>query len=301
MATVRIVVTGANGRLGAYLIDRLASPGRIIHAWHGRSQPIPHLAGSAVWSSVDLESVSSIERALEAVDPEIVFHLAAVSSADAVAADPARAWAVNVEAVKRIADWCIEREKRLVFTSTDLVYDGDGSLYRENDPPRPILQYGRTKLAAERYVLNAPRGLAARLSLLYGFAKSANPGFFDRAITALQRGESQRFFDDEFRTPLDYDSAARALNRLASTSAVGIVHVAGRERMSRWELMDRAARALGINPDLVLRNSRESARLAEPRPRDVSLDTGRIASLLPDFDPPNIEESMARTRRSTAP
>ena len=111
-------------------------------------------------------------------------------------------------------------------------------------------------------------------------------------MQASERDEPQVFFEDEFRTPIDYATAARTLIRLAENQAGGMVHVAGRERVSRYELMQRAARALGLDPDLVRANRRQDARLAEPRPADVSLDTSRLASLLPDLDRPSIETAL---------
>ena len=80
--------------------------------------------------------------------------------------------------------------------------------------------------------------------------------------------------------------------RLAENQVGGMVHVAGRERVSRYELMQRAARALGLDPDLVRANRRQDTRLAEPRPADVSLETSRLASLLPDLDRPSIETAL---------
>lgn len=103
----------------------------------------------------------------------------------------------------------------------------------------------------------------------------------------------RRFFsEDEFRTPLDYATAARILVRLVEIPAAGVLHIAGRERVSRYELMQRAARVLGLDANLVRANRRQDANLAEPRPADVSLDTSRLASLCPDLERPSIEEAL---------
>src|SRR5262249_52267952 len=152
-----------------------------------------------------------------------------------------------------------------------------------------ILAYGRSKLEAERPVLAATRGLVARLSLLFGPTPSRRPGFFDLAMEALHRGESRSFFEDEFRTPLDYRTASDLLVRLVESEAVGIAHVGGPERLSRFELMRRAALAAGIDSHLVRAGRQADAALPEPRPADVSLDTTRLAGLLPDLARPSVE------------
>ena len=129
-----------------------------------------------------------------------------------------------------------------------MVFDGSKAWNREDDPAEPILAYGRTKREAEPHVLACPGGLVARLSLLYGPSRCGRPAFFDRTMDALRRGEPRAFFEDEFRTPLDLATAAATLASLAATDAVGTVHVAGAERVSRFELVRRAAIALGIDP-----------------------------------------------------
>ena len=154
------------------------------------------------------------------------------------------------------------------------------------------MAYGRTKLDAEGPVLAIPGGVVARVSLLFGPSRSGRPYFFDRAVEGLRAGEPQTFFEDEYRTPLHLSAAAAILIRLAESDLSGIVHVAGAERVSRFDLMRRAATALGLDAGLVRPNRRGDAALPEPRPADVSLDTTRLASAFPDMPRPTIEEAL---------
>jgi dTDP-4-dehydrorhamnose reductase len=285
---MRILVTGASGQLGAYLLDALDRSGHSVIAW---GRPGSARRGAVELVPVDLET-DDIGGGLDQADPDVVIHLAAISSAEGVRLDPGRGRRVNVEATRQIADWCTQKKRGVVFTSTDLVFDGTRSWSREEDRAEPVLAYGRTKRAAEPFVLAAPRGLVARVSLLYGFSRSGRDAYFDRTIAAMRRGEPQTLFEDEFRTPLDLATAARALVGLAEVGATGIVHLAGRERMSRYDLIRRAAIALGIDPALVRANRRVDATFPEPRPADVSLDTTRLASLLPGLDRPSIERAI---------
>ncbi|MGP0068543.1 MAG: SDR family oxidoreductase [Isosphaeraceae bacterium] len=287
---MRIVVTGASGRLGSYLVDRLIAGGHRVSAWSGTTHGV---RGGIELRPVDLTDETQVGRCLDEADPEAVIHAAAWSSADAIFRDPARGRAVNVEATRRLADWAASHERRILFTSTDLVFDGAKSWYSEEYEAVPILAYGRTKRDAEPCVLAAPRSIVARISLLFGPALGGNPGFYDIALAALARGETRRFFRDEFRTPLDYQSAAEILTRLIESDAIGIVHVGGRERLSRYELMRRVAIARGIDTDLIIPSCQADASFLEPRPADVSLDTTRLASLCPDLDRPDLDMALA--------
>ncbi len=289
---MRILLTGASGQLGAYLIDTLVRAGHRLVAWSGTDAG---RRGDVPLIPVDLADPDATTRALDEAAPEAILHAAAVSSAEAVRRDPARAWRINVEATGLLADWATRHGRRLLFTSTDLVFDGSRPWNREDDPAEPLLEYGRTKRAAEPAVLACPRGLVARVSLLYGPSRCGRVAFFDRVLTALRHGQPQTFFEDEYRTPLDLATAALALARLLASDATGLVHVAGAERISRHDLMRRAAVALGLDPALVLANRQADANLPEPRPADVSLNTDRLMTLLPDLRRPSVEKALNPT------
>ena len=152
-----------------------------------------------------------------------------------------------------------------------------------------MLAYGRTKLEAEAAVTAIPGGLVTRVSLLYGPNPSGRPGFFDLAIDALRRGEPRDFFRDEFRTPLDYRTAADALVRLVESDAV-------RDRSRRGP---RAAQPLRIDetrggrhghrsrpssaPDG--RTTPASRSLVRPTPRSTRHDSPLSS---PDLDRPSV-------------
>lgn len=287
---MRVVVTGASGQLGAYAVEALGQAGHEVIAWSGTRTGA--VAGVQL-TPIDLAAPSTIEAALRAADPDAVLHLAAVSAVEAVRQDFDRARRVNVEASRAIADWCAIRDRRLVFTSTDLVFDGSKPDWRESEPTRPSLAYGRTKVAAEHEVTLVPRGLIARIPLQFGPSRCGRESPIDRAIVALRRGEPITGFVDEYRTPLDYGTTARGLVALLGLDRAGVIHLAGRERISRHDLLRRIAAALGLDADLVRGNRQADVPTPEPRPADVSLNTERLGRWLPDFSRPAVEEVVA--------
>jgi dTDP-4-dehydrorhamnose reductase len=288
---MQILVTGASGRLGTHLLAELAGHGHEVVAWSGTTAG--RVSGIPL-RRVELRDPLAVRRAVLEASPDVIIHAGAISSADVVRRQRDLGWEVNVGATGVLSDWAGAHQRKLLFTSTDLVFEGTRSWYREGDVAVPILEYGRTKLAAEAIVLASSGGLVTRLSMLYGPSRTDQPAYFDQAIAALRSGRTQAFFADEYRTPLDYTTAAQLLIRLAESDATGIVHLGGPERVSRFELMRRAARALGADADLVRASQRGDVALPEARPADVSLDTSLLRGMFPDLILPPIEDALAR-------
>ncbi len=258
---MRILVTGAAGKLGAYLVEHLK--GREVLAWSGRAQ-------------VDLSDQASVLQALTQAGPDVVVHTAALSAISDCYKNPELARQVNTEATRLLA----QHAPRLIYCSTDLVFGGDSAPYRESDPARPLSLYGKTKLEAEAAVREAG-GVVARLALMYG--PSARGGFHDQQVARLQAGEPVPLFEDEFRTPLAFEAAAEALGLLVQSDFAGLVHVGGPRRLSRLQMGLELAQELGLPTHSIVPTKARELDLPEPRPADVSLDSTRFRDLFPDW------------------
>jgi dTDP-4-dehydrorhamnose reductase len=169
---MRIIITGTGGRLGAAVARHLRDRHRVI-AWDRKA--------------LDLTCPDQIDDHFGALEFEAVIHCAALTSVDYCEQHPEEAHAVNTSAPARIARICQERGARMIQVSTDYVYDGTRpGLRSENDPCHPLGVYARTKLAAERAVLETnPEFLVARASWIYGPDRAS---FVD---TIIQRAGAQ--------------------------------------------------------------------------------------------------------------
>src|SRR5581483_5276147 len=102
------------------------------------------------WHALDVTDQRAVTAALAASRPAVVIHAAAMADVDACEREPERAEAVNARGTAHVADACASLGARLIYVSTDYVFDGEAGPYREDDPPQPLSVYGRTKLAGER-------------------------------------------------------------------------------------------------------------------------------------------------------
>lgn len=294
---MRILITGATGQLGPYLVRRLVREGdakslaESLSLWaRGEHDAVDGLAVERV----DLTDDDAVRRAFVKARPSVVVHCAAVSSIDGCYRDEAAARAVNVAATARLATLTGEAGARMVYCSTDLVFDGEAGPYDELCAARPTSAYGRTKLAGEAPVLALPGGVVLRLPLLFGPVLRGRPRFVDGMVERLRGGETVTLFDDEWRTPLAVDLAAEALGRAATGEMAGLFHVGGTERLTRWEMGKVVCDVLGADASLLRKASRLSIDSPEPRPRDTSLDSSKWLRATPDFPRESFAESVRR-------
>ena len=291
MARRRILVTGASGLLGGRLAELLAASHEVIALRH--HAPVP--AGLASVDA-DLLDADALERAVESARPDAVLHSAALADADRCEREPDLAWRCNVEATEAIARLCRQRGLRLLALSSDLVLGGEHPFASEDERPRPLLHYGRTKLAAEDAVLTeCPDGVVLRCALVIGRGFGPRTTASEALAAALAAGKRSRLFDDQYRTPIDPESVADAAARVLDGTTSGRFHLGGPERLSRYALGQRVARLLRFPADF---ETTSQATQAVRRPADTSLDCGRARREL-GWTPRPLDDAIRDGRRPT--
>ena len=191
--------------------------------------------------------------------------------------NPALARRVNVEVTRFLAD--LAAEIQFVFFSTDLVFDGRKGNYVETDKTNPLHVYGETKVAAEEIVLKNPRHLVVRTSLNGGVSRAGNA--FDEQLrrSLPSAGQGMTLFTDEFRCPIPAVETARAVWELTGKNGAGIFHVAGAEKLSRFQIGQLLVQRW---PEIKTEIKSGSAKefVGPPRALDTSLDISKVQKIL---------------------
>lgn len=258
-------VTGAGGLIGSYLLKKAGE-------FAGRFQP-----RGLTRQDLDLTDFKAVEELFAREKPSLIIHCAAMSRTPDCAIDPELARGINVEVTRHLAS--LAREIGFIFFSTDLVFDGREGNYNETAAPNPLSVYAKTKFEAEQIVLSNPRHIVIRTSLNGGISPTRDRGFNEQMRMAWQRGEVSRLFTDEFRSPIAAECTARATWEIARQKAGGVFHVAGAERLSRFEIGRLfAAKWPALMPQIkpVSLNEYKGA----PRSPDTSLDCSKAQCLL---------------------
>ena len=215
-------ITGANGLIGNYVVQ---SAPKLAPCWQVRALSR---------ADFDLLDFAAVEREFVKDKPQIVIHCAAVSTIAATQSNPGLARRVNVDVTALLAG--LAADIPFVFFSSDLVFDGRKGNYAETDAVNPIHVYGETKAAAEQIVLRNPRHTVVRTSLNGGVSRAGNRGFNEQLRRSLQTSQGMKLFTDEFRCPIPAVETARAIWDLANQEQAGLFHLAGAEKLSRWQI-----------------------------------------------------------------
>jgi len=287
MPVPRVLVTGAAGLLGGRVAALVATRFEVVAARH-RAAPPPGLAAV----ELDLLDPLSLAAALDQARADAVVHCAAQSNPDRCEEEPAAAERLNVTATAELARACRRRGLRLVALSTDLVFAGDRSFAREEDPTGPPLVYGSTKLEGEAAVLAEEPGAAVlRVALVAGRGHGAKATSTESVAWALRAGRPLQLYTDQVRTPVDSASVADAVVRALERPASGRFHLGGPERLSRYELGRRVASVLGLDAEGIVPVTTAEKPQAGRRPADTSLDSGRARREL-GWQPRGLDEAI---------
>ncbi len=270
-------ITGAGGLMGNYFVQT-AVP--FASGWQVRG---------LARADLDLLDFAAVRKEFQRDVPQLVIHCAALSQSPACQKNPALAHRLNIEVTALLAE--LAAEVPFVFFSTDLVFDGRTGNYDESAAVNPLGVYAETKAAAERIVLANPRHTVVRTSLNGGASPTGDRGFNEQLRRAFAGGAPLNLFTDEFRNPIHAAVTARATWELAGKKQPGLYHLAGGEKMSRWEIgRILAARWPQLRPKLVAGSLKDYQ--GAPRSPDTTLNCGKIQRLL-SFPLPGLTEWLA--------
>jgi dTDP-4-dehydrorhamnose reductase len=267
---MKVLVTGASGLLGSALLREASKSGTIAIAAYNS-----HPLNSGL--QLDVTKPAQVQAAIQRVAPEYVIHTAAYTDVDACEIEPKRAWDVNALGTKHVADACEEHGAKLVYISTDYVFDGEDGPYSEEDPTHPINVYGESKLAGEQFTLNYSDNAVARVCVLYGHDK---PNFVTWVIDSLRTNTPINVVSDQYNTPTYVGNCARALLHMCKLGLEGVYHVSGREQLNRYEFACAIADVFALNEKLINVTTTDTLRQRARRPINSSLRVAKAERAL---------------------
>ena len=287
MQKKKILITGASGFLGYHLLRSSYVKGfEVFGLYNSGTISFEHSTNL----QVDLRNYIDMGNIVDDIEPDIVIHAAALTDANRCQTDKELSYELNVEVTRNLAGICCDYQVPFLFTSTDLVFDGSRGNYLEEDFPNPLMIYGEHKLLAEQEVQRVyPSALIARCPLMFGALEASNKNYFSNFIKSLHEGKISKLFDDEFRSVCGGKSIAEGMLHLCEEVS-GIVHLAGPDRVSRFDFGVAIAEAFRLDKNLLEACSQKDIQMSAPRPADVSLNIQKAISL--GYAPMSYQEEL---------
>jgi dTDP-4-dehydrorhamnose reductase len=266
----KIVVAGASGLLGSKIIGKVEKK-YAIYPTHATRPLFPNSLKMNITDEIE------VKRIFSKVKPDILIHTAAETNVDKCENNKDYALRVNAEGTKVLAKACNQVDARIVYVSTDYVFDGKKGLYTEEDKPNPVNYYGLTKLMGEKYVAELCEGFVIlRTSVLYG-VHPEKPNFATWVIKSLKEKKRLTVIEDHYNSPTFADNLAEVILEIIDKRLEGVYHTAGSERISRYKFALKIAETFDFNAGLISPIKMSELKVwTAKRPKDSSLRVDKV-------------------------
>lgn len=248
MNSIKILGTGLTGLVGSRIVELLSDK----YTFENISRA----------TDTDITNYDSIRAKIHTSEADIILHAAAYADVDGCEEDKllgknGEAWRVNVLGTQNIVDIAVASGKKIIYISTDFVFDGTKTVYNERDVPHPTNWYGQTKLEGEKIIQSSGTPfIILRIAYPYRAMFEKKRDFMRTIGARLKEGKPINVVSDQIMTPTFIDDIATALDGLIQTNAVGIYHAVGSQFITPYEAAVAIARTFGYDISLIGKTTR---------------------------------------------
>ena len=293
---MKILVTGANGFLGHYLIRQLISlPHTIIATGKGECRLPFDEVENFLYTPLDFTDPFAVHDVLEKFKPDVVVHAGAMGKPDECEQNQWPAYVTNVEGTLNMLLTAEEYKAHFIFLSTDFVFDGVSGPYNEESKTTPVNFYGKTKLEAEDAVKEYPFDWAiVRTVMVYGRPTAGRSNILTIVKERLEKGESYSVFDDQLRTPTYVEDLAYAIVTIIEKKITGVFHVSGVDPLSPYEMALKTADHLKLDHSLIKKITTADWQQPARRPPQTIFILDKARKEL-GYEPVSFETGLEKT------
>lgn len=292
---MRILLTGANGFVGAWLTRDILHAGIDLLATGSGHCRIPMSGSSPLhYQPMELTDPLAIMDVFNSFQPDIVIHSGAMSRPDECELNQEKAWDVNVNATSYLLEQSAVLKARFIFLSTDFVFDGSGGPYSEEDRPAPVNYYGHTKYEAEKRVMAYAYDWAiVRTILVYGNPIVPRNYLLNIVADKLGKGEEYKLVNDQYRSPTYVNDLSSGILSIVSRKAKGIFHLSGEDRLTPYQMGCEWARRKGLDAGLLTPVTADNFKEPALRPMATSFVLKKSKELL-GYQPHSFSEALSK-------
>jgi dTDP-4-dehydrorhamnose reductase len=293
---MKILVTGANGFLGHYLVQQLlAANVKLIATGKGDCRLPFKQTQNFVYHSLDFTDPFAVHDLFEKIQPHVVVHAGAMSKVDDCEQNQWQCYVVNTEGTLTLLSNAEECKSHFIFVSTDFVFDGLRPPYNETAEYNPVNFYGKSKRDAEEAVKEYPFDWTiVRTSLVYGKPTETGSNILSVVKQKLASNENYSVFNDQVRTPTYVGDLASAIKSIIDIKAKGIFHIAGKDVLTPYDMACKAADYLNLDKSLIKKITVDDWKQIAKRPVNTVFDLTKAKKFL-HYQPISFEEGIKKT------
>lgn len=223
----------------------------------------------------DITDESNVRDCVIRENPDVIIHCAAMTNVDLCEDEVDKAYLINGDGTGFLAKAAEEVGAKIIYVSTDFVFDGSRGYYKEEDAVNPLGVYAKSKYDGEVQLQKYSSNWAvARVSVLYGWHQRAN--FTTWVIDELRKKHEINIVVDQVNSPTLADNAGEAIFEIARRDKNGVFHTAGNDAINRFDFTLKVADAFDLDDSLINPITSDIFVQKAPRPRDSSLNVNKV-------------------------
>lgn len=264
---MKYFITGGSGLLGQRLATVADNDDEIVLSHN--ANPTKNTV------KCDITDLEEVKQVINREKPDVIIHCAAMTNVDLCEDEIEKAYLINGDGTGNMAQAAEEINAKIIYVSTDFVFDGETGFYKEDDAVNPLGIYAKSKYEGEVQIQKYSTNWAiARVSVLYGWHERQN--FTTWVINQLRQNNQINIVTDQINSPTLADNAGEAIFEIARQDKNGIFHTAGNNRISRYDFTELIAEAFDLNKKLINPTTSSEFIQKAPRPQDSSLDVSKV-------------------------
>ncbi len=275
----KLLIIGGSGFVGSTLASYAKDNYDVILTYNNNKPENSNLQSF----QIDLlKNKDKIIDLIQTLKPNFIVHTAAHPSVDLCEINPNLANELHIDITKDISDICKKINAKLIYISTDAVFDGESiNNYFEFDTTNPVNHYGFTKLSAEKIILNSSnQNVILRTAVIYGWDKKSR--FSNWIIDSLKERKKVDPHIDQFNTPTLVDDLVKSILKIISMNISGLYHATGSTCVNRFEFATLIADVFSFDKNLISPVTAIQKKQLAPRPKHTCLDSSLLEKTI-DF------------------
>ena len=291
---MKILITGSNGLLGQKLLHKLRKDSSVQLIATSKGENRVSSKEGYTYFDLDITNNDAVAKFISIEKPQVVINTAAMTNVDLCEVEKKDCDALNVEAVRYLADACAKIDAHLIQISTDFIFDGEDGPYKEEDMPNPLSYYGLSKLKSEQVLqVHSVKWTILRTIIVFGVGERlSKENIVLWAKGALEKGDPLNIIDDQFRAPTLAEDLADICILAAKKKAFGIFNASGKDIMSIYEIVERIAKHYGNTTENLNKISTATLNQTAGRPPRTGFILDKSRKEL-GYNPHSFEESLA--------